>query len=150
MGFDLVIYEDSVEFMMEKCKPSAIFLGKDLYYEDLKPKLALMHSLGIAHCDIKEDNIMLSQERGELVFIDFNCSSIVKEKIGEKSLTKFKGTATFCSSQMFEIFTTNMYGFVDLYYNDVHGLNLQIKQQELKIKERQKLEGESKSNSRDN
>ena len=87
---------------------------------------------------------MLSPERRELVFIDFNCSIMVKQKIGERTLTKFKGTVVNCSPEMFEIFTTKEYGFVDLYYNDAYGLEMLMKSQEAKLKEIKNLTTEEK------
>ena len=96
------------------------------------------------HADIKEDNVMLSLQRKELVFIDFNCSIMVKQKIGERTLTKFKGTVTNCSPEMFEVFTTKEYGFVDLYYNDAHGLEMLMKLQESRRKELKSMFGEEK------
>lgn len=51
-----------------------------------------MHSLHIVHGDIKEENIVWSQSQNKNVLIDFNCSCVLEEKIGFKTLTKFKGT----------------------------------------------------------
>jgi serine/threonine protein kinase len=56
-----------------------------------------MHSLKVVHRDIKPDNIMYSKSFKKHVFIDFGGSVLLKESIGEKSLTKFLGTTGFCS-----------------------------------------------------
>ena len=42
-------------------------------------------------------NILWCDSLGKHVFIDFGLSSFVKENIGEKSLTCFKGSFEYCS-----------------------------------------------------
>lgn len=59
-----------------------------------------MHSLKVVHRDIKPDNIMYSKSFKKHVFIDFGGSILLKESIGQKSLTKFLGTTGFCSQEM--------------------------------------------------
>ena len=81
-----------------------------------------MHSLRIVHGDIKKENVMFSPSRNKLVFIDFNCSSAVKEKPGSKTLTKFVGTPGWCSPEMMKLSKTNICEFIDVYYNDIYGL----------------------------
>ena len=56
------------------------------------------------------------------VFIDFNCSTVVKEDIGVKSYTSFRGTIGCCSKEMEKLLYSENMGFIDLYYNDVFGL----------------------------
>ena len=59
-----------------------------------------MHSINFVHCDIKPDNIMFSPTYRSLVFIDFGLSNIVREPIGFKSKTRYKGTLNFSSEEM--------------------------------------------------
>ena len=113
------------------CTPYRSYMPNTKTCRDLKSKLALLHSLGITHNDIKEDNIMLSPSKGQLVFIDFNCSSIVSEKPGFKTLTTFKGTPDICSEEMFRLFNQNYYGHVDLFYNDAYTLQKLIDSQQV-------------------
>ena len=63
LGFDLVIYDGTIEFVMENCQDFNPLIHKSYDYSSLIPKLALMHSLGFVHCDIKEDNVMVSEKR---------------------------------------------------------------------------------------
>ena len=99
MGFDLVFYDQTVEYMMELCEEfNPLTSDYEITYQDLKTALAFMHSFRITHSDIKKDNVMYSPSREKLVFIDFNCSSAVKEKPGFKTLTKFIGTPGWCSN----------------------------------------------------
>lgn len=77
--------------------------------------------LKIVHRDIKPSNIMYSPTFGKNVFIDFGCSSGLKETIGQKKLTKFAGATAFCSPEMFTLLTIK-FGLVDLYFNDIFSL----------------------------
>ena len=52
MGFDLVLYDGSVEYLIEKCEKIFLLLDKEAISKSLKKKLALMHSIGIVHRDI--------------------------------------------------------------------------------------------------
>ena len=76
-GFDLIIYENCVEFTMEKCSRSTS-LNKDEILKSIKA----LHEFKIIHGDIKEDNIMYSQVYKKNVLIDFNCSSVIGENVG--------------------------------------------------------------------
>ena len=51
-----------------------------------------MHSYNFIHMDIKPENICFSRMLNKFVFIDFGFSKIVKEPLGQKILTNFKGT----------------------------------------------------------
>lgn len=84
---------------MEKCiSVDKIFTQTEKEFtENLKKKLKLLHFFRIVHLDIKPMNIMYSTQKEELVFIDFGFSRVLKEEIGEKSLTTFSGSAFFCS-----------------------------------------------------
>ena len=85
-----------------------------------------MHFLKIIHGDVKNDNLMYSPSFGKPVFIDFNCSRVVKEPIGCKTLTKFKGTQSYCYSEMKNLFNQTI-GYADLFYNDAYGLYESLK-----------------------
>lgn len=73
----------------------------------------------IVHNDIKPGNIMFSQSYMKNVFIDFGISDILCQNYGEKTLTFFKGTFTFCSDEMKNIFEKSRLSMIDLYKNDV-------------------------------
>jgi serine/threonine protein kinase len=93
------------------------------YANVLKEKLRTMHELNIVHCDIKPDNIVISEELGEPLFIDFGLSEIIKESCGFKTLCAFRGTPNYCSPEMIGIIGKGA-AFVDLYYNDACGLQI--------------------------
>jgi serine/threonine protein kinase len=76
-GFDILVYDDSAVFCMEKCHPLND-VNNDIV-QQLKEHLRTMHLFHIIHYDIKPDNIMLSPYSGKPVFIDFGFSDIVKE-----------------------------------------------------------------------
>ena len=80
-----------------------------------------MHMLQVVHRDIKPSNIMFSPTFKKNVFIDFGGSEALKETLGEKTMSRFVGTASYCSDQAFQLLSKNgMAG--DLYYNDIFGL----------------------------
>ena len=56
-----------------------------------------MHKMKMVHLDIKPENIMRSPAYNKLVFIDFGLSDFIQESQGEKTLTKFVGSANYCS-----------------------------------------------------
>ncbi len=89
----------------------------------LSEKLKLLHSLNIAHCDIKPENIMYSREFGEPVFIDFGLTKSLKESVGEKTLTEFVGTFNYASPDMKQLISSGK-GYVDMYANDYRSLGL--------------------------
>ena len=43
---------------------------------------------------------MYSHEYERNVLIDFNCSTVIGEVVGQKTLTFFKGTSTRCHKEM--------------------------------------------------
>jgi serine/threonine protein kinase len=47
--------------------------------------------------DIKPENIAFSPYFQKDVFLDYGFSDIIEEEVGYKTLTKFKGTLTYCS-----------------------------------------------------
>lgn len=76
-GFDIVCYNDVVEFYLEKCED----IKKNEPYR-LKYCVRVLHSLSITHRDIKPGNLLYSKTKGKLVLTDFGLSKAVKEKIG--------------------------------------------------------------------
>lgn len=65
---------------------------------------------------------MYSPSFGKNVLIDFNCSSVISEKVGEKTLTMFKGTRLNCSEEMEALYYSRKPDLVDLYFNDLVSL----------------------------
>ena len=57
-----------------------------------------------------------------MIFLDFGLSKFVKEDVGEKTLSKFVGTIHSASPQMRKTYYLNKAMWVDLYYNDLWGL----------------------------
>ena len=70
------------------------------FVEDLFQGLKKMHSLKIVHRDIKERNVAWSHHFQRWVFIDFGFATVLKEKIGEKSTTKFIGTYRYTTPEL--------------------------------------------------
>lgn len=60
-GFDLVAYDECIEFCMEECTMLESIDSKQS--EDLIRKLQILHELQIVHLDIKPQNICFSPER---------------------------------------------------------------------------------------
>lgn len=92
----------------------------------LKQQLKIMHSFKIIHHDIKPQNIVMSKHFKKPIFIDFGFSDIIKEDVGYKTLTVFRGTPDFCTAEMLATMMKRE-GYVDLYYNDAYGLDLVFK-----------------------
>lgn len=64
-----------------------------------------------------------------MVFIDYGLSKIIKEEIGHKTFSSFSGSLEFVSTEMLGLFavTSTKKDYVDLYYNDLIGLQKSIK-----------------------
>ena len=88
----------------------------------MKESLLKIHQLYQMHLDIKPDNIRYSTSYQKYVFIDFGFSRFIKEDIGFKTKTHFKGTVGYCSEEMRQLYELRKEGYADLYYNDVYGL----------------------------
>lgn len=58
------------------------------------------------------------------MFIDFGMSRMVKEQIGFKSATKYRGTLHYCGDEMVSLLDKSPNGsnHIDLYFNDMFGL----------------------------
>jgi serine/threonine protein kinase len=118
-GFDILVYEDCIEYCMEYCQTNKVFeQGKtDL---DLKTALLTMHQINLVHLDIKPDNIAYSPHFKKWVFLDFGFSEFIEEKLGEKTFLCYVGTYEYSSPEMKKALTSDNY--VDLYFNDVYAL----------------------------
>ena len=81
-----------------------------------------MHLLQICHFDIKLDNVAWSNETKKMILLDFGLSKIIKEKIGQKTYTKFVGSFQQASSEMQKTYFLKKKLLVNLYYNDQWGL----------------------------
>lgn len=57
--------------------------------------MKILHSLGICHGDIKNDNIAWSPYFEKMVLLDFGFSLPVKEEIGHKTKTRYFGTFNY-------------------------------------------------------
>lgn len=123
MGFDLVIYANTVEFCLEQCT----FAHLEHLERDLPSSLQMMHQMRIVHGDIKPENIMWSPQFQKNVFLDFGLSRLLKETMGSKTVTTFSGTYRFCCDEMKNLFGTGKSALVDLYFNDIYGLNESVK-----------------------
>lgn len=126
--FDLVCYEDCVEFFMEKGTPlfSRAFTPAEI--QDIEKRLKycvrVMHAFGIVHKDIKPDNILIDS-KGSVMLTDFGISTYVGEQPGQKSLTHKEGTDGFMSAEMNSVSRSGL-GEVDLFYNDIWALKCTI------------------------
>jgi serine/threonine protein kinase len=95
---------------------------------DLKKSLRIMHHFHMIHHDIKPENIAFSPHFNKWVFIDYGLSTVIEEKLGDKSMVKFLGTYQFTTEEMRA--TLSQKGLVDLYFNDLHGLRESIRKTE--------------------
>ena len=114
-AFDLLVFRNCIEFSMEFCshrlRPGPALAA------DLTAALRSLHGINVIHFDIKPENICFSEEAGKAVFIDFGLHAVVKEEVGQKSMTKFNGSLLMCSEEMKKVFMEGT-GIADLYYND--------------------------------
>ncbi len=99
-GFDIVIYDNSIEFATEIC--SSFNAGEDKL-QDLKESLFQMHMLQVVHRDIKPSNIMFSPAFKKNVFIDFGVTQVLNERLGEKTKAMFVGTVWYCSDEVLNL-----------------------------------------------
>lgn len=122
--FDLVCYDDSIEFFIERgtLLKSKVFTRAeaDDIEEQLKHCVKVIHSFRIPHKDIKPENILIDWY-GKGLLTNINISTFVAEQPGQKSLTCKEGTIgrSQCSLSVDA-------GKVDLSYNDMYALKHNI------------------------
>ena len=86
--YDLIVYDTAVQFHLELCSPVSFRNSNDrrgwLFWleEHIRSGLRVLHSLHIAHKDIKPANILWSNQRKKFVLADFGIAQYVKEDIG--------------------------------------------------------------------
>lgn len=69
---------------------------------------------------------MYSPSYDRPVFIDFGLSRIISENIGETTLTNYVGTVDYWSPEMGKCYLEKKALHIDLYYNDLYGLEKTI------------------------
>lgn len=122
--FDLVCYEDCIEFFMEKCIPmkECLSINMLIIEERLKYCVQVMHTFHLIHKDIKLDNTLVTED-GRVVLADFDVSTHVEEQAGQASVTFREGTFSYMSSAMKNIPRYGV-GKVDLYHNDMWAIKM--------------------------
>ena len=95
LGFDIIVFNNCVEFAMETCSPICDFTEKER--SELLQNLIFLHHFKIFHLDINPSNIMYSPNFQKLVFIDFGFSETIELEPGHKVSTTFKGTPEYVS-----------------------------------------------------
>jgi serine/threonine protein kinase len=100
--YDLVVYNDGIQFHLERCLPlsECQLLQMNTIASDLKYCLSVLHSLRIVHKDIKPQNVLWSQHYNRFVLCDFGISHYVKESIGQKTETGYEGTYGYEGAEM--------------------------------------------------
>lgn len=126
--FDLVCYDNYIEFFMEQGARLTTLnqLEIEAVSERLKYCVAVVHHFGIIHKDIKPENFLINSE-GEVVLADFGISAFTLSKPGESTLTYREGTIQYMSPEMISIDYLGK-GYVDLYCNDMHALKKSLEQ----------------------
>ena len=82
----------------------------------------MLHHFQMVHCDIKCDNIGWSKTKWKYVILDYGFAGFISEQKGYKTLTKFRGTREYCSEEMQKTYFLKEPLHVDLYYNDLMGV----------------------------
>jgi serine/threonine protein kinase len=75
IGFDILVYDDCIQFLMEKGLKVTSLNKKDSL--DLFNCLAKLHAFKIIHFDIKPPNICYNPRLKTFIFIDFGFTDIV-------------------------------------------------------------------------
>lgn len=80
MGFDLILFDDCIEFYMEKCSKYDYRPNEHSFDQiklSLKKRVRAMHMICFTHKDIKPENILYSPTKKELVLCDFGISKFL-------------------------------------------------------------------------
>lgn len=99
--FDLVCYQDCVEFFMEKGQPIES-LQFAVAKERLQYCVFVMHRFGLIHKDIKPKNMLVGRD-GQAVLCDFGISTHIRESPGQTTFTYREGTQHFKSPAMLSL-----------------------------------------------
>jgi serine/threonine protein kinase len=124
--FDLLCYREYIEFYMEECR-NVRFHEYELenIKHRLKMCLGLLHSFKIIHKDIKPANVLFSPIFNNYVLCDFGLSTALAEDVGFKTHTYREGTLGYMCEELRSL-KTNTRGWVDLYFNDIYGLEVTL------------------------
>ncbi|XP_062015336.1 mitogen-activated protein kinase kinase kinase 18-like [Rosa rugosa] len=66
------------------------------YTHQIVQGLEYLHSIGLAHCDIKSQNILVSEESAQIKIADLGCAKLVHEA----STSAFSGTPVFMAPEV--------------------------------------------------
>ena len=69
----------------------------------------------------------------KFVFLDFGFSQFVEESCGERSLTSYRGTFSYTSSEMKKLYFLSHNSRIDVYYNDLHCLLVTLKENSIQM-----------------
>ena len=139
-GYDLICYNDSIEFAMELCQHPDNVDERENIKRELFENLKTMHAFRMVHRDMKEANIGWSIEFGRWVFLDFGFATLLRESIGQKTYTKFIGTYGYGTDELQRLYYLEDAGRVDFYYNDLYGLEKSLRKLMIKEEEGNKSE----------
>lgn len=82
------------------------------YFRQIMCGVAYLHFLGIAHRDIKPDNILLTHAKGECKIADFGVSEMFV-KPGDDVVSDTAGTPAFMSPQLCRAGNASSHGYTD-------------------------------------
>ena len=115
MGFDIITYDNCMDFCMEKCqdicKKWEKVKDKDekkkihkAFLKEMNKKLSKLRQLHMIHADIKPENVLYSNGWKKIVLIDFGLAMFVKEAVNEETETYFMGTPKFAGKEMKKLY----------------------------------------------
>lgn len=76
-SYDLICYNDCVEFKMQLCENISQIVEVKKYEKDIKRCLATLHSFKIIHKDMKKTNTLYSKAFNSYVLADFGLAHTV-------------------------------------------------------------------------